>query len=325
MARYLLTGTAGFIGSRVADLLLAGGDAVVGVDDMNDAYDQRLKQWRLRTLEPQPAFRFVHADVRDRATVSQLFDSDEAFDAIIHLAARAGVRASVEDPWVYLETNAGATLNLLDACVRYGIGKFVFSSSSSVYGADAPAPCPETAPIDRPLSPYAASKTAGEVMCHSYHVLHGIDISMLRYFTVFGPAGRPDMAPFRFVQWISEGRPVILYGDGTQRRDFTYIDDIAQGTIAALRPVGCEAINLGSDRPVPLMDLVHWIEELTERKARIERHPMHAADVQSTWASIDKAERLLGWRPTVEVQEGLRRLVAWYRENRAWAAQVRTG
>jgi len=324
VARYLVTGTAGFIGSRVTRMLLDAGDDVLGVDDLNDAYDPRLKHRRLAALEPDPRFRFLRADVRDRDVVRGLFDSGTGFDAVLHLAARAGVRPSVEDPWLYLETNAGATLNLLDACVRHDIRKFVFCSSSSVYGADAPAPCPETARIDRPLSPYAASKTAGEALCNTYHALYGIDISMLRYFTVFGPAGRPDMAPFRFAQWVCEERPVVIYGDGSQRRDFTYIDDIAAGTLASLRPVGCEAFNLGSDSPVQLLDLLHWIEEFAGRKARIEWQPMHAADVQSTWASIEKAGSMLDWRPAVDVREGARRLVAWYLENREWASQIRT-
>lgn len=323
MARYLLTGTAGFIAARVAGMLLDAGAEVLGVDDLNDAYDVRLKQRRLEGLQARDGFRFRRADVRDRDTVAELFGAGP-FDAVIHLAARAGVRPSVEDPWVYLDTNVGGTLNVLDGCVRNGIGKLVFASSSSVYGADAPAPCPEAASIERPLSPYAASKVAGEAYCRTYHALHGLDISMLRYFTVYGPFGRPDMAPFRFVQWIVEGRPVRLFGDGSQRRDFTHVDDIARGTIAALRNVGCEAFNLGSDEPIPLIDVLHWIEEFAGREAAIERHPRHSADVPATWASIDKAGRLLDWTPRVDTREGLRDVVEWYRANREWAADIDT-
>lgn len=323
MATCLLTGAAGFIGASVATLLLDAGERVVGIDDMNDAYDPRLKQRRLEALHGRDGFAFARADIRDRDEVAGLFDRFR-IDAVIHLAARAGVRPSVDDPWIYIDTNVTGTLNMLDACVRHGIGKLVYASSSSVYGADAPAPCPESAPIDRPLSPYAASKVGGEALCRSYHALYDLDISILRYFTVYGPAGRPDMAPFRFVQWIFEGKPVRLFGDGSQRRDFTYVDDVAAGTIAALRPVGCEAFNLGADEPVVLMDALRWIEEFAGVAAKIEPQPRHSADVPSTWADADKAARILGWRARVPAREGLRRMVEWYRANRDWAAGIRT-
>lgn len=324
MARYLLTGAAGFIGARVAGMLLDEGALVVGVDDLNDAYDVHLKERRLAGIRGRTGFEFIRSDIRSRAAVSDIFDRTP-FDAVIHLAARAGVRPSVEDPWIYFETNVTGTLNLLDAAAAHDVEKFVFASSSSVYGPDAPAPCPETAPVDNPLSPYAASKVAGEALCRTYHALHGLDISMLRYFTVYGPAGRPDMAPFRFVQWIMEQRTVHLYGDGTQRRDFTYVDDIASGTIAALKRVGCEAFNLGCDTPVVLMDALHWIEEFAGHEAKIERQPRHTADVPSTWADVSKAHDLLGWKAQVSAREGLRRVVEWYRTNRDWASRVETG
>ncbi len=323
MADYLVTGVAGFIGSRVTEMLLDQGDAVIGFDDLNAATDVRIKEWRLSRLQGRPGFEFRRGDLCDRDAVDAVV-RQRRLAAVIHLAARAGVRPSVLDPWTYVNTNVTGTLNLLDACVRHDIGKVVFASSSSVYGAEAPAPCPETAPADRPLSPYAATKVAGEALCRSYHALRHLDISMLRYFTVYGPAGRPDMAPFRFVQWICEGRPVTVYGDGKQTRDFTYVDDVARGTIAALRPVGCEAINLGSHGPVPLMDALHWIEEFAGRSANIVWEPPHPADVPATFASIEKAERVLGWRPTTEAHEGLRRLVEWYLENRDWAATIDT-
>ncbi len=324
MATYLVTGVAGFIASRVAELLLAEGHQVVGVDNLNDAYDVRLKRWRLAQLEGRPRFTFHFADICDRAALERVGGGDGSCDAVINLAARAGVRQSVISPWIYYETNVIGALNLLEWCRTRGVKKFVLASTSSLYGRDNPMPYREDASTDRPLSPYAASKKAAEALCYTYHHLHGLDITIFRYFTVYGPAGRPDMSPFRFVQWISEGRPVIVYGDGRQSRDFTYVDDIARGTIAGLRPLGYEVINLGSDRPAILMDVIALIEGLVGRPARIEHRPAHAADMPATWADIGKAERLLGWRPQVTLAEGMARLAAWYRDNREWASQVAT-
>jgi len=259
---------------------------------------------------------------------------------VINLAARAGVRYSVENPWVYFETNVTGTLNLLELCRQYGVKKFVLASSSSVYGDVSAAgdvnrlagsnvptflPFREDQPTDRPLSPYAASKKAAEALCYTYHYLHGLDVTVFRYFTVYGPAGRPDMMPFRLVQWVSEGRPVTVFGDGGQSRDFTYVDDIARGTIAGLQPLGYEIINLGSDRPVVLLDAIRLVEELTDQKAQLVHKPVHPADVRATWADIGKAERLLDWRPQIAFRDGMAWLVEWYRENRFWAKDVLTG
>lgn len=326
MGRYLLTGAAGFIGSRVAELLLERGDTVLGVDNLNDAYDVRLKQWRLDRLLPSDRFHFQRLDITDRPALDALFRDAAAtpVDAIINLAARAGVRYSVVDPWVYLDTNATGTLNLLENARVHGIDKFVLASTSSLYGADNPMPYAEDARTDRPLSPYAASKKAAEALCFTYHYLYAIDVSVLRYFTVYGPAGRPDMSLFRFVQWISEDRPVLVYGDGTQQRDFTFVDDVARGTVAALRPLGYEVINLGSDQPIVLAAAVRLVEELLGRRARIESRPRHPADVHATWADIGKAARLLDWRPEVPFAAGVRTLVDWYAENREWARDVPT-
>ncbi|MGD8278240.1 MAG: SDR family NAD(P)-dependent oxidoreductase [Gemmatimonadota bacterium] len=324
MARYLVTGTAGFIGSRVAEQLLDRGDEVVGVDNLNDAYDVRLKEWRLARLEGRDGFEFRRMDISDRPAVDVLFDA-AGYDGVINLAARAGVRQSVENPWVYLETNATGTLNLLGACIRSGVGKFVLASTSSLYGADNPRPYAEDANTDRPLSPYAASKKAAEAMCHTFHYLHGLDVTVLRYFTVYGPGGRPDMSLFRFVQWIREGRPVTVFGDGRQERDFTYVDDIARGTIAGLAPLGYEVINLGSDQPVPLIEAVRLVEEFSGEQARIENRPRHPADVLATWANIEKAKTRLGWEPEVTFREGVRRLVEWYDANREWTRTIVTG
>ncbi len=329
MTTYLVTGAAGFIGSKVTELLLADGHTVVGVDNMNDAYDVRLKEWRLAQIANHPNFEFHRLDICDQSALAGLFTQHAArntpFVAIINLAARAGVRQSVENPWVYIETNTTGTLNLLELARQHGVPKFVLASTSSLYGQHNPMPYREDADTNQPLSPYAASKKAAEALCYTYHYLYGIDVTVFRYFTVYGPGGRPDMSLFRFVQWTAEGRPVLVFGDGQQSRDFTYVDDIARGTIAGLKHVGYEVINLGSDQPVVLMDALHTVERLLGQAARIDFQPMHRADVPATWADISKAERLLGWRPQVTTDEGIRRLVAWYQANRAWAREVATG
>ncbi len=331
--KILVTGCAGFIGWRVTELLLADGYAVVGVDNLNDAYDIRLKQWRLAQLESKPGFTFQRLDIADRDALHKLFEGyqddhhashSSPFSAIINLAARAGVRQSVENPWIYYETNVTGTLNLLELARAFGVSKFVLASTSSLYGKDNPMPYREDANTDHPLSPYAASKKAAEALCYTYHYLYGIDVTVFRYFTVYGPAGRPDMSLFRFVQWISEERPVLVFGDGQQSRDFTYVDDIARGTIAGLKPLGYEIINLGSDTPVVLMDAIRLVEERVGRKAQLEFKPRHPADVLATWADISKAERLLGWRPRVGFEEGVQRLVDWYWQNRRWAREITT-
>jgi UDP-glucuronate 4-epimerase len=350
MAVYLVTGCAGFIAAKVVDLLLGDGHKVVGIDDLNDAYDVRLKTWRLARLEGRRGFVFHRVDITDREALGRVFDDARgtggkgrtpihhklppvSFDAVLNLAARAGVRQSVQDPWVYFGTNVMGTLNLLELCRGFGVSKFVLSSTSSLYGASTPRPFREDANTDGPLSPYAASKKGAEALCHTYHYLYGMDITVFRYFTVYGPAGRPDMSLFRFVQWISEGRPVIVYGDGQQSRDFTYVDDIARGTIAGLRclaqdgaaPGGYEVINLGSDEPVVLMDAIRAVEAAVGREAQLEHQPRHPADVLATWADITKAEQLLGWRPQTPFRDGIHNLVGWYRENRSWASQIATG
>lgn len=330
MSSILVTGAAGFIGAKVTELLLAEGHSVVGVDELNHSSDPRLKRWRLDHLCRHPAFVFHRIDICDSRGMLEVFrGAAEAsgfgrFDAVINLAARVGVRQSVGDPYVYFETNVTGTLNLLELCRHYGVPKFVLASTSSLYGTRNHRPYSEDADTDRPLSPYAASKKAAEGLCYSYHELHGIDVAVLRYFTVYGPAGRPDMAPFRFVQWILEGRPLTLYGDGTQERDFTYVEDIARGTIAALKSVGYEVINLGSDRPVRLTEFIRLVERCTGAAAQIRHEPRHPADVLATWACIDKAKRILGWQPETDLEAGVERLVEWYRENRDWAKDVAT-
>lgn len=322
MANYLVTGAAGFIGARVTEFLLKDGHTVVGVDNLNDAYDVRMKDYRLRQLQEMPGFTFHKLDISEKSVVDKL--RDEKFQAVINLAARAGVRSSVDNPWVYLESNVTGVLNMLELCRATGTKKFLLASTSSIYGENPPYPTPETAPSDAPLQPYAASKKGAEALAHAYHYLHGIDISVVRYFTVYGPAGRPDLALFRFTQWITEGRPVQVYGDGEQSRGFTYLDDIARGTIQALKPLGYEIINLGGHEVITINNLIKLIEDVVGKKAVVEYGPAVQADMRSNWADVSKAGKLLGWEPQVGLREGVKRLVNWYNAERDWACDVLT-
>jgi nucleoside-diphosphate-sugar epimerase len=311
----LLTGCAGFIGARTAHLLLEQGEEVVGIDNLNDYYDVRLKAHRLAELRQYPGFRFEPIDVEDLAALTELFTHNR-FQAVINLAARAGVRSSIDNPHVYLTTNTGGTLNLLELMRRNGVIKIVMASTSSLYAGQS-MPFTEELPVNTPLSPYAASKKAAEVMAYSYHHLFGIDVSVLRYFTVYGPASRPDMGVFRFIEWLLRGKPINLYGDGSQGRDFTYVDDIASGTVKALRPVGYEIINLGGgNNPVTVNEVLRLLGGMTGVAVAREEGEFHRADMQDTWADIAKAERLLGWQPEVPLAEGLARTVAWHKEHR---------
>ncbi|WP_457626844.1 SDR family NAD(P)-dependent oxidoreductase [Persephonella sp.] len=317
----LVTGAAGFIGWKTSRFLLEGGFRVVGIDNMNRYYDVRLKEWRKKDLERYEEFKFFHVDIENLGALRVLFESFR-FDAVINLAARAGVRYSMENPHVYMQTNAQGTLNLLELMKEHGTKKMVLASTSSLY-AGQPMPFKEDLPVNTPISPYAASKKAAEVMAYTYHYLYGLDISVVRYFTVYGPAGRPDMSIFRFIKWIDEGSPIRLFGDGSQARDFTYVDDIARGTILAMKPVGYEIINLGGGKnPVSLKEIISKIENLLGKKAKIEYKPFHKADMKETWADIEKAEKLLGWKPQIDIDEGLKRTVEWYLENRDWVRDV---
>lgn len=317
----LLTGCAGFIGARVGEMLLAAGNTVVGVDNLNDYYDVRLKQHRLDRLTATSGFEFHAVDIEDRPALENLFAAHR-FDAVVNLAARAGVRASIVSPEVYLTTNTLGTLNLLQLMTAHGVRRFVMASTSSLY-AGAAMPFVETADVTRPISPYAATKLAAEALAQTWHHLHGINVAILRYFTVYGPCGRPDMSPFRFIEWIRRGAPIQLFGDGLQTRDFTYIDDIARGTIAALGVEGCEIFNLGGgNQPVSIRTMIAAIEDGVGRKARIETLPANKADMQDTSADIAKAERILGWRPETPPAEGFRRAVAWHLENAGWLDEI---
>ncbi|WP_269542295.1 SDR family NAD(P)-dependent oxidoreductase [Cerasicoccus fimbriatus] len=319
---YLVTGAAGFIGQRVAAQLLARGDRVIGVDNLNDYYDVRIKEYRRDQLIDSENYIFRQLDIEDASSVNALF-SEFDFEVVFNMAARAGVRYSMENPHVYLSTNAVGTLNLLEGMRTNDVKKVVLASTSSLY-ARQKMPFTEDLPVNTPLSPYAASKKAAEVMAYSYHHLYGIDVSVVRYFTVFGPCGRPDMSIFRFIKWIDEGAPIELFGDGSQSRDFTYVEDVAAGTIAASKQVGYEIFNIGGGRnPITLNTLIAWIEEALGKTATFDYKPFHSADITETWADISKAERLLGWKPKTDVREGLNVCVEWYQENKSWLKDIR--
>tara|TARA_B100001093_G_scaffold480725_1_gene510852 strand:- start:10678 stop:11664 length:987 start_codon:yes stop_codon:yes gene_type:complete len=324
--RYFVTGAAGFVASQVCQRLLDQGDQVVGVDNLNDYYDVRLKNWRFMQLQKHPMvhnFTFFKIDIECQSELNDLFHANEPFDAVLNLAARAGVRYSMENPHVYLSTNAGGTLNLLECMRAQGCPKLVLASTSSLY-AGQKIPFTEDLAVNEPLSPYAASKKAGELLAYSYHKLYNMDISVVRYFTVFGPAGRPDMSPYRFIRWIVEEETIQMYGDGSQSRDFTYVDDIVRGTIAAIQDVGYEIINLGGGQnPVSLNTIIEKLEILIGKKATIDHEQFHTADLIETWADISKAKGLLGWEPQVSLEEGLKKSVQWYLENRYWLKKVK--
>jgi len=317
----LVTGCAGFIGWAVAKRLLEEGHRVIGVDNLNSYYDVRLKHYRLEDLRSYRDFKFFQLDIEDYGKLKEVF-KNYRFDAVINEAARAGVRASIEDPFVYMTTNANGTLNLLELCKNYGISKFVLASTSSLY-AGQPMPFKEDLPVNTPISPYAASKKAAEVIAYTYHYLYGIDVSILRYFTVYGPAGRPDMSVFRFIKWIMEGSSLEVFGDGSQSRDFTYIEDIAEGTILALKPLGYQIINLGNNKPHSLLEMIGLVERFTGKKAKIENREFHKADMKATWADITKAKELLGWQPKTSLEEGIEKTVDWFKKNWHWLKEVK--
>jgi UDP-glucuronate 4-epimerase len=318
---YLVTGCAGFIASRVTQLLLNSGHTVVGIDNLNDYYDVSLKNHRVSQLK-SPNFHFSVLDLEDATLVNDLFEKNK-FDGVINLAARAGVRYSMINPSVYMTTNALGSLNLLEAMRKNEVRKYVLASTSSLY-AGQKMPFVESLPVNTPLSSYAASKKAAEVLAYSHHHLYNLDISICRYFTVYGPAGRPDMSYFRFIQWIDQGRPLEIFGDGTQSRDFTFVDDIARGTIAALKLVGYEIFNLGGGKqPTTLLLMIEKLERLLGKKAKLEYKPFHIADVKSTYADISKAKSMLDWEPAISLDEGLEQCVKWYRDNQPWAGSIK--
>lgn len=325
----LVTGAAGFIGSHTAQTLVSRGDRVIGLDNLNDYYDPARKRANLQEVQQAleksgqaDAFTFVEGDIRDKQMVSELFDSDK-FDAITHLAAMAGVRVSIENPHVYYDVNLTGTLNLLDAAVGRTKGKgkpdllptFVFASTSSVYGNTKQIPFIEQDAADRPLAPYAASKRGGELLGYSYHHLYGLAFTALRFFTVYGPRGRPDMMAYKVLDNIFTGREVPLYNSGQMHRDWTFVSDIVQGIVGAVdRPLGYEVINLGRGQPVLLAEFVKMIEQLAGKQANLVPTPMVEADMAYTYADITKAQELLGYDPKLSVKEGVSQFWEWYKQ-----------
>jgi UDP-glucuronate 4-epimerase len=322
MSNYLVTGAAGFIGARTSHMLMEQGHTVIGIDNVNDAYDPRIKEYRLKKLQAQAGFKFHQRDISEKSAID-LF-KNEKIDGVINLAARAGVRFSVDNPWVFVESNVMGTLNMLEVCRQFGCKKFILASTSSIYGENPQYPTPETASSSEPMQPYAASKKGAEALAHSYHHLYDIDVTIVRYFTVYGPAGRPDLAIFRFVKWILEGEPIRINGDGYQSRGFTYVDDIARGTIAALKPLGYEIINLGGHEVITINGLVELVEDLTGKKANVQYGPPNLADMFMNQADVSKARDVLGWNPQVNLREGISNLIEWYKAERSWAKDIIT-
>ncbi|HEY0080566.1 MAG TPA: GDP-mannose 4,6-dehydratase [Pyrinomonadaceae bacterium] len=314
----LVTGGAGFIGSHLVERLLAeGGWRVTVVDDFNEFYSPEVKRRNVAALLGRDEFRLFEADIRDRAALARLF-AEESFDSVVHLAARAGVRPSLAEPLLYAETNINGTLNLLELARASGVKQFVFGSSSSVYGINAKVPFSEEDPITQPISPYAATKAAGELLCHTYSHLHGLRSVCLRFFTVYGARQRPDLAIHKFAHLIDAGRAIPVFGDGTTRRDYTYIDDIIMGVRAAIDYTASdyEVINLGESRTVELRELIALLEAALGRRASIDRQPAQPGDVPQTFADISKARRLLGYNPQTQIEEGIRRFVEWFRQEK---------
>ncbi|MCX8157365.1 MAG: SDR family NAD(P)-dependent oxidoreductase [Verrucomicrobiae bacterium] len=313
---FLVTGGAGFIGSHVCEALLQRGHAVWVVDDLNDFYAPALKQANLRALQALGRdFEFVQGDITDPETLEEVF-SFARFDQVIHLAARAGVRPSLLQPALYLRVNVEGTALLLEAARRHRVRKLIIASSSSVYGVNAKVPFSENDPIFTPISPYAASKLACEALGHVYHHVHGLDVVMLRFFTVYGPRQRPDLAIHKFARLILAGQPIPVFGDGSTARDYTYITDTVAGVLACTdREFGFEIINLGESQTVTLNRLIEVLEQELGLKALIDRQPPQPGDVPLTYANIEKAQRLLGYAPQVKIEEGIRRFVAWLKAN----------
>ena len=315
--RFLITGGAGFIGSHLVDRLLTSDvEQITVVDDFNDFYEPEIKRRNISSHLKDSRYQLVEADIRDGAALEQTFANSQ-FDCIVHLAARAGVRPSLDQPRLYNETNVNGTLNLLELARQHGIKQFVFGSSSSVYGINAKVPFSEDDPIRQPISPYAATKGAGELLCHSYSHLYGIRCVCLRFFTVYGPRQRPDLAIHKFARLISEGKPIPVFGDGTTRRDYTYIDDIIDGVVAAINydKSNYEVINLGESRTVELRELIALLEKELDAHAIIDRQPPQPGDVPQTFADITRARDLLGYNPQTQIEDGLHRFVDWFRGN----------
>ena len=313
MSNIIVTGVAGFIGSKVCQQLLSQNKNVIGIDNLNSYYSVLLKKHRLEQLKKNKNFTFIKLDIENKNDVFKLIKKYKP-QAVINLAARAGVRYSIENPFIYVSTNVEGVLNLLEACRKNNVKKFVLASTSSLY-AGQKMPFSETLPVNTPISPYAATKKSAEALCYSYSYLFGLDVTVLRYFTVYGPASRPDMGIFKFIKLINNDMPIEVFGDGTQSRDFTYVDDIARATIKATSLKGFNVINVGNNNPQKLSRVIALIEQNLGKKAVIKKKPFHKADMVATWANISLAKKLLGWKPTVTIEEGIKNTVKWHIEN----------
>lgn len=311
--KYIVTGGAGFIGSHVCQALLEKGAQVVCIDNLNDYYNPEIKERNLKLLTHKN-FSFYKVDITDVQALQHVFEKEKP-DKVIHLAARAGVRPSIEQPLLYSEVNVTGTTRLLELSREHNVKRFVFASSSSVYGEREKVPFSETDPTDHPISPYAATKKAGEILCYNYSYSFGLPVVCLRFFTVYGPRGRPDMAPYKFMKAIMDGKTIDVYGDGTSMRDYTYIGDITKGILAAAESnLQYEIINLGNSNPVKLSEFIATIEKVVGKKAQLRRLPMQAGDVSKTYADVSKAKELLRWSPTTPLEEGMKKLYQYFEE-----------
>lgn len=311
----LITGAAGFIGSHLSERLLRDGWTVTGVDNFDAFYDPRVKRDNIAGCLANSNFRLIEADIRDAGAMARALD--EGTDVIVHLAARAGVRPSIAEPVLYMDVNLNGTVTLLEIARQRHIGRFIFASSSSVYGNNEKVPFSEEDNVDFPISPYAATKKAGELICHTYHHLYGMAITCLRFFTVYGPRQRPDLAIHKFARLIEEGKPIPVFGDGTMMRDFTYIDDILSGIVAAIdRCTGYQIYNLGESQPISVTDLITELENALGKKAVRKFLPTQPGDVERTYADVTKAEVQLGYKPSTPIPMGLARFVAWLRQSK---------
>lgn len=313
---YLITGAAGFIGSNLVDEMLANGNSdIVCVDNFDNFYDESIKRNNIKKHLESPFYKLYEGDIVDQRFLKKVFDNHQ-ITHIIHLAAKAGVRPSLENPLAYTQTNIVGTANLLEMAKEYGIKKFIFGSSSSVYGSRTDGPFNEEMKIDKPISPYAATKSAGEQLCYTYSYLYNINIICLRFFTVYGPRQRPDLAIHKFSKLINEGKSIPVFGDGTTKRDYTFVEDILQGILASVEydKTQFEIFNLGESQTIELNFLIKLLEENLQKKAIIDRQPLQPGDVPLTYADISKARKLLGYNPTTPVEEGLKKFVAWFNE-----------
>ena len=312
MKKVLVTGHAGFIGSNLTQRLLSMGYRVVGVDNYNDYYDPKIKRGNVKEFKNHENFTEHRIDITDKKALVKVFE-DNQIEVIIHIAARAGVRPSIENPELYEKVNVSGTKNLLDLAVKHKVKQFVFASSSSVYGEQEKIPFSESDKLDRPVSPYAETKLKAENLCQDYANKHGLLMTVLRFFTVYGPKGRPDMAPYLFTKKVLENTPITRFGDGSTSRDYTYIDDIVEGIVKSIeKPFEFEIINLGNNQPVKLSQFIEIIEDLTNKKAKIIEKPRHPADVPKTFADIKKAKKLLDWSPKVDLKTGMKQFIDWY-------------